>query len=78
MTNGEGNGNDKEMMSNSVEQAAGLDPKIQASIGQRLRDVYSDVINEPVPDRFTQLLNKLEQAEAGTQAVSGSVSKHED
>ena len=33
---------------------------IQDEIGTKLRQFYSDMIDEPVPDRFVELLKKLE------------------
>lgn len=32
-------------------------------IGQKLRKNYDDVVNEPVPDRFAELLDQLEKSE---------------
>jgi hypothetical protein len=40
---------------------ARLGRDIQAKIGQQLRAMYDDVLNQGVPDRFTELLNRLEQ-----------------
>jgi len=37
-----------------------LGPEIEAVIGRRLKALYDDVVSEPVPDRFLQLLAKLE------------------
>jgi hypothetical protein len=43
-----------------------LDPRIQCEIGRQLRAIYDDVISEPVPDRFLELLQQLEKsAESG-------------
>jgi len=42
-----------------------LSPDLQAHIGNRLRALYDGVLSEPVPDRFLDLLDKLEQAEKG-------------
>jgi hypothetical protein len=40
---------------------------IKARIGQQLRAMYSDVVNQGVPDRFSEILCRLDQAdEAGT------------
>jgi len=39
-----------------------IDARIQAEIGKQLRAIYDDVINEPVPTKFTELLEKLEQS----------------
>jgi hypothetical protein len=36
-----------------------LGPDLQALIGQQLRAVYHEVLNEPVPDRFVRLLEEL-------------------
>ena len=36
-----------------------LGPDLQALIGQQLRAVYHEVLNEPVPDRFVRLLKEL-------------------
>jgi hypothetical protein len=39
--------------------SAKLGRDIQAKIGQQLRDMYDDVVNQGVPDRFAELLNQL-------------------
>jgi hypothetical protein len=41
-----------------------IDPRIQNEIGKHLRAAYDDVINEPVPEKFIELLEKLEQSAA--------------
>lgn len=41
--------------------ASGLNREIQAKIGQQLRAIYDDVVQEGVPDRFTQLLKQLDR-----------------
>lgn len=35
-------------------------PEIYDLIGQRLRSFYDEVAQQPVPDRFVELLNQLE------------------
>lgn len=40
-----------------------LDPQIQAEIGRHLRDIYQAVLDQPVPERFVELLADLEQQE---------------
>jgi hypothetical protein len=37
-----------------------LNREIQAKIGQQLRAVYNDVVDQGVPDRFTDLLRRLD------------------
>lgn len=39
-----------------------IDARIQHEIGKHLRAHYDDVINEPIPDRFMQLLETLEKS----------------
>jgi hypothetical protein len=43
-------------------------------LGRQLRAVYDDLANQPVPDRFVQLLNALEskQARISPEATSAS------
>ena len=40
---------------------ARLEADLQAHIGRQLRAVYDEVVNEPVPDKFVQLLEELER-----------------
>ncbi len=40
---------------------ASAKPEIVAQIGQQLIRVYKDVVDQPVPDRFLDLLQALEQ-----------------
>ena len=39
-----------------------MDSRIQTEIGKHLRAHYDDLVNEPVPDKFMELLEKLEQS----------------
>jgi len=39
---------------------AKLSRDVQARLGQQLRAMYDDVVSQGVPDRFTDLLNRLE------------------
>ena len=38
---------------------AKLSREVQARLGQQLRSMYDDVVNQGVPDRFTDLLNRI-------------------
>lgn len=40
-----------------------LDRSLQAQLGRQLRAIFSDVAEEPVPDRFVKLLEALEAKE---------------
>jgi hypothetical protein len=39
----------------------GLGGEIRGKIGRQLRDMYDDVVSQGVPDRFVELLNRLEK-----------------
>jgi hypothetical protein len=39
----------------------GLDRAIQDRIGDHLRSMYDELVQQPVPDRFVELLNRLEK-----------------
>jgi hypothetical protein len=49
-------------------QSAKLSRDVQAKLGQQLRAVYDDVVSQGVPDRFANLLNRLDD--------SGNKDKH--
>lgn len=40
--------------------APGLQPQIQDHIGRQLRALYDDVLSQPVPDRFKELMERLD------------------
>jgi hypothetical protein len=40
-----------------------LDRSLQAQLGRQLRSIFSDIADEPVPDRFVKLLQALEAKE---------------
>ena len=39
-----------------------VQPQIQDHIGRQLRAIYEDLLSQPVPDRFTELLARLDRA----------------
>jgi Anti-sigma factor NepR len=39
---------------------AKLGREVQARLGQQLRAMYDDVVSQGVPDRFTELLNRMD------------------
>ncbi len=43
-------------------KSGGLDRQIQAKIGQQLRAMYDDVVEQGVPDRFAELLKRLDNS----------------
>ena len=55
-----------------------LGSEIKAKIGQQIRTRYADVINQGVPDRFAEILRKLdEKSSAETVTADESASAHE-
>jgi len=46
-------------------QDATLDQNIQGKIGEQLRALYDDVISQGVPDRFADLLRRLDERDRG-------------
>ena len=45
----------------------GLNAEIQSRIGHQLRAMYDDVVRQGVPDRFAELIRKLDVAKSDTQ-----------
>jgi Anti-sigma factor NepR len=43
------------------QKPAKLGREVQARLGQQLRAMYDDVVNQGVPDRFTELLDRLDR-----------------
>lgn len=56
---------DQKMTSSNDDKrpAASMDAGLQAHIGRQLRQLYDQLISEPVPDRFRELLERLDSAE---------------
>lgn len=42
------------------------DSVVSSAIGKQLKKLYDNVAEEPVPDRFTDLLKRLEEQENNT------------
>ena len=42
-----------------------MDARIQAQLGRQLSTYYSELVKQPIPDTFLQLLKKLEHVEKG-------------
>jgi hypothetical protein len=46
-----------------VKKQGGLNAEIQSRIGHQLRAMYDDVVRQGVPDRFVELIRKLDVPE---------------
>jgi chorismate mutase len=46
-----------------VKKQGGLNAEIQSRIGHQLRAMYDDVVRQGIPDRFVELIRKLDVAE---------------
>ena len=40
----------------------GLTPEIQARIGHQLRNMFDDIVRQGVPERFAELIRKLDSS----------------
>ncbi len=50
-------------VNDKLSSEAKLDRTIQTRIGDQLRAMYDDLMQQPVPDRFAHLLSQLEQGD---------------
>jgi Anti-sigma factor NepR len=50
-----------------AKKQGGLNAEIQSRIGHQLRAMYDDVVRQGVPDRFVDLIRKLDVPEASPQ-----------
>jgi len=55
-----------------VSAARGLDPRSQEAIGRALKAHYDDLVRAPVPDKFMELLDRLEATEQSAKSQSGN------
>jgi hypothetical protein len=51
--------------------ARGLDSRSQEAIGRALKAHYDDLVQAPVPDKFMELLDRLEATERSAKSQSG-------
>ena len=59
-----------EQLMKEVKKQGGLNAEIQSRIGHQLRAMYDDVVRQGVPDRFAELIRKLDAPEANSQAAN--------
>lgn len=50
-----------------AESDATLGRDIQSKIGDQLRSMYDDVVSQGVPDRFADLLRRLDRQDGGAE-----------
>jgi hypothetical protein len=66
MTSDKGNRLAKVIPEEALPDPSSSDPKldrgIQTRIGDQLRAMYDELMEQPVPDRFRDLLSKLDQS----------------
>ena len=53
-----------------AKKQGGLNAEIQSRIGHQLRAMYDDVVRQGVPDRFVDLIRKLDVPEGNPQLGS--------
>ena len=59
-----------------VKKPGGLNAEIQSRIGHQLRAMYDDVVRQGVPDRFAELIRKLDGPEAAAQIAGADSDKN--
>jgi hypothetical protein len=67
MQTGGDDGNDDRRViewSHAGREGPGLSARVQASIGAGLRAMYEELKDQPLPDRFLDLIAKLDQTAA--------------
>lgn len=47
----------------NLDEELQIDEHIQRRIGTKLRSYYDELLNEPIPDKFVELLVKLDDKE---------------
>src|SRR3954451_13500763 len=52
---------DTSMTENTKRKKGRLSADIQYKLGQQLRAMYTDVVNEGVPDQFSELIQRLDK-----------------
>jgi anti-sigma factor NepR-like protein len=55
----------------------GLNAEIQSRIGHQLRAMYDDVVRQGVPDRFAELIRKLDAPEDNPQLGATGETKND-
>ena len=62
-----------------VKKQGGLNAEIQSRIGHQLRAMYDDVVRQGVPDRFVELIRKLDAPEGNPQlGTAGTAGEKND
>jgi hypothetical protein len=56
-----------QVMKDIKSKQGGLNAEIQSRIGHQLRAMYDDVVRQGVPDRFAELIRKLDGSETPPQ-----------
>ena len=60
-------GGSVEQAMKDVKKQGGLNAEIQSRIGHQLRAMYDEVVRQGVPDRFAELIRKLDVPEGNPQ-----------
>jgi hypothetical protein len=60
-------GSVEQVMKEVKSKQGGLNAEIQSRIGHQLRAMYDDVVRQGVPDRFAELIRKLDASEENPQ-----------
>jgi anti-sigma factor NepR-like protein len=53
----------EEVLQEKIAPEPAIDRAIQARIGEKLRAMYDELLEQPVPDRFKSLVDRLGESE---------------
>lgn len=59
-----------------VKKQGGLNAEIQSRIGHQLRAMYDDVVRQGVPDRFAELIRRLDGPEEAAAQQAAHTEDH--
>ena len=65
-------GSVEQIMKEVKQSQGGLNAEIQSRIGHQLRAMYDDVVRQGVPDRFAELIRKLDGPEAAARRATST------
>jgi hypothetical protein len=62
-----GSGTPTQIDATAAKKEPSLGRDVQSKIGQQLRAMYDDVVSQGIPDRFVELLDRLDKGGDGEQ-----------
>ncbi len=67
----------EQAMKEAKGKQGGLNAEIQSRIGHQLRAMYDDVVRQGVPDRFAELIRKLDASSEQAASTTDQTAKND-